>query len=128
MRVLLDTHVLLWAMTAPERLGPGGTSISSAEVRLISAVSSWELAIKQGLGKVSVGADIGSFVRRCLQDLAASPLDITLQHAAGVERLPRVHRDPFDRLLVSQAQAEGVVLLTADHALEAYGEAVQLIS
>ena len=127
MRVLLDTHALVWAATTPERLGSSATLLADADVRLVSAVSIWELAIKQRLGKLSLGSDVRTWMRRVTSELVLDHLPVTADHAAAVEHLPDVHRDPFDRLLVAQAVAEGAVLLTSDHRLRAYGDAVRLV-
>jgi PIN domain nuclease of toxin-antitoxin system len=126
-KVLLDTHVAVWAATTPERLGPARESLADADQRLLSAVSIWELAIKQRLGKLSLGSDVGAWSRRVTRELVLDHLPVTADHAAAVEHLPDVHRDPFDRLLVAQAVAEGAVLLTADVRLTGYGDVVRLI-
>ncbi len=126
MRVLLDTHVLLWAASAPDRLGASQEDVTSAEQRLISAASTWELAIKASLGKLDLATNIRSWLSRAVRELHAQPLSITVDHAA-VEHLPPVHRDPFDRLLVAQAHLEGAVLLTADRVLLGYGDMVRLV-
>lgn len=107
MRVLLDTQVLIWAAYAPERLGRSVELLADQNMLLVSAVSSWELAIKQGLGKVELGMDVGRWMARVVRELSAIALDISIEHAGGVEHLPPVHRDPFDRLLVAQARHEG---------------------
>ena len=127
MRVLLDTHVLVWAATTPERLGSSADLLADADVRLVSAVSIWEVSIKQRLGKLSVRSDVRTWTRRVTTELVLEHLPVTADHAAAVEHLPDVHRDPFDRLLVAQAVTEGAVLLTADERLTAYGDAVRLI-
>ncbi len=127
MRVLLDTHVLVWAATTPERLGSDLAVIEDADRRIVSAVCVWELAIKQRLGKLSVGSEVRTWARRLTTELVLDHLPVTAEHAAGVEHLPDVHRDPFDRLLVAQAVAEGAVLLTADDRLTAYGDVVRLV-
>lgn len=127
MRLLLDTHVVLWAASAPERLGDAAALVLEAEERWLSAASTWEMAIKQGLGKLSLGMSAGAWTARAVTELALRPLPVTSAHAAGVEGLPSHHRDPFDRLLVAQAAAEGLVLLTADRALEPYGDVVRLL-
>ena len=127
MRVLLDTHVLVWAATTPERLGADLAVVGDADRRIVSAVCVWELAIKQRLGKLSLGSDVRTWVRRVTSELVLDHLPVTADHAAAVEHLPDVHRDPFDRLLVAQAVAEGAVLLTSDHRLTAYGDAVRLV-
>lgn len=127
MRVLLDTHVLVWAATTPERLGSDLAVIETADRRILSAVCVWELAIEQRLGKLSVGSDVRTWTRRVTTELVLEHLPVTADHAAAVEHLPAVHRDLFDRLLVAQAVAEGAVLLTADHRLVEYGDAVRLV-
>jgi PIN domain nuclease of toxin-antitoxin system len=126
-KVLLDTHVLVWAATTPERLGDATGLIGGADNRLLSAVSVWEVAIKQRLGKLSVGSDVRTWTRRVARELELDHLPVTAGHAAAVEHLPDVHRDPFDRLLVAQAVAEGALLLTADERLTGYGDVVRLV-
>jgi PIN domain nuclease of toxin-antitoxin system len=126
-KVLLDTHVLVWAATTPERLGDATGLIGGADNRLLSAVSVWEVAIKQRLGKLSVGSDVHTWTRRVARELVLDHLPVTAEHAAAVEHLPDVHRDPFDRLLVAQAVAEGALLLTADERLTGYGDTVRLV-
>ena len=127
MKVLLDTHVVVWASHQSVRLGADRQLIADADQRLLSAVCVWELAIKQRLGKLSVGSDVRTWTRRATNELALDHLPVTAEHAAAVEHLPDVHRDPFDRLLVAQAVAEGAVLLTADDRLAGYGDAVRVI-
>ncbi len=127
MKVLLDTHVLVWAATTPERLGDATGLIGGADNRLLSAVSVWEVAIKQRLGKLSVGSDVHTWTRRVARELVLDHLPVTAEHAAAVEHLPDLHRDPFDRLLVAQAVAEGALLLTADERLTGYGDTVRLV-
>jgi PIN domain nuclease of toxin-antitoxin system len=124
---LLDTHVLVWASTTPERLGAAQQLLADADRRIVSAVCVWELAVEQRLGKLSLGSDVRTWTRRATTELALDHLPVTADHAAAVEHLPDVHRDPFDRLLVAQARAEGAVLLTADRRLTAYGDAVRLV-
>jgi PIN domain nuclease of toxin-antitoxin system len=126
-RVLLETHVLVCATHQSTRLGSGRQLVADAEVRLVSAVSIWELAIKQHLRKVTLGSDVRTWSRRATAELALDHLPVTADHAAAVEHLPDVHRDPFDRLLVAQAVAEGAVLLTADERLTGYGDVVRLV-
>ena len=127
MKVLLDTHVLVWAAATPERLGGAAAVLGGADQRLLSAVCVWELAIKQGLGKLSLGTDVRTWTRRVTRELVLDHLPVTAEHAAAVEQLPDVHRDPFDRLLVAQAVAEGAVLVTADRRPLGYGDAVRLV-
>ena len=127
MKVLLDTHVLVWLGHRSSRLGADRQLVEEADRRLVSAVCVWELAIKQRLGKLSVGSDVRTWTRRVTTELVLEHLPVTADHAAAVEHLPAVHRDLFDRLLVAQAVAEGAVLLTADHRLVEYGDAVRLV-
>ena len=127
MKVLLDTHVLVWATHQSVRLGAARQLVLDADQRLLSAVCVWELAIKQRLGKLAVGSDVRTWARRVTTELVLDHLPVTTEHAAAVEHLPDVHRDPFDRLLVAQAVAEGAVLLTADDRLTGYGDVVRLV-
>lgn len=126
-KILLDTHVLVWTTHRSVRLGAAKQLIADADQRLVSAASIWELAIKQRLGKLSLGSDVHTWSRRVVRELALDHLPVTAEHAAAVEHLPDVHRDPFDRLLVAQAVASGAVLLTADERLLEYGDAVRLV-
>jgi PIN domain nuclease of toxin-antitoxin system len=128
MRVLLDTQVVLWAGIAPSRLGDGQRLMDEAEERLISSATTWEVVIKSALGKIRFDMPIGHWIQRSLSELAAQSLPITNDHAAAVAGLEPIHRDPFDRMLIAQALQESALLLTADRALEAYGEAVHVIS
>ena len=121
MRVLLDTHLLLWALAEPAKLpGTARRLLSEAEV-YVSAASIWEISIKTGLGKLT--ADPAE-VLAALEPAGFLSLPVTGQHAARVATLPPVHRDPFDRLLVAQALTEPMRLLTGDPVLARYGENV----
>ncbi len=126
MRILLDTHIVLWAAIEPERLGRWAEFLADHD-RFISAATVWELAIKQGLGQVDLGMPVGTWAKRASDELALEVVNITADHSAAVEHLPPIHRDPFDRLLVAQAQCDGATLLTADQALVGYGRSVQWI-
>jgi PIN domain nuclease of toxin-antitoxin system len=106
-RVLLDTHVVVWATHRSARLGAAGQLVLDADQRLLSAACVWELAIEQGSGRISLGSDVRAWMRRVTTELVPEHLPVTTEHAAAVEHLPDVHRDPFDRLLVAQAVAEG---------------------
>ena len=118
MRLLLDTHVLVWAAT-------GDPKLSSAAVRLIdddantlyfSAASIWELTIK-GAERTGI---IPRVLRKALLDAGYLELPITAEHGLAVEALPNHHRDPFDRIMVAQALSEGFILVTHDSTLQAY--------
>jgi PIN domain nuclease of toxin-antitoxin system len=119
--LLLDTHVLLWAASAPEKLsGATNTLLEDPDNCLyFSAVSIWEVAVKQGLGRTDFSAD-AAVLRRALLAHDYHELPVTGRHAALVTALPQLHRDPFDRMLVTQAMAEGLVLVTNDAMLAKY--------
>jgi PIN domain nuclease of toxin-antitoxin system len=120
-KLLLDTHVLLWAAGEPERLSPAThTLIEAVEHELVfSAASVWEIAIKRSLGRADFVVD-PRLLRRGLLDNGYTELPITSEHALAVDALPPIHRDPFDRILVAQATVEGMVLVTADPAVLRY--------
>ncbi len=125
MRLLLDTHLLLWA--AASAVVEGALSAQAAALideetneLLFSPASVWEIAIKSGLGRADFAAEPHA-LRRGLIDNGYTEVPITSEHAAAVRLLPPIHKDPFDRLLIAQATIEGVVLLTADAKVAAYG-------
>jgi len=121
MRWLLDTHVLLWALGQPDRL-PADVRAAledpETDVRF-SAASIWEIAIKSALGRPDFVHD-PEVVRAAAVASGFAELPVSGVHAAAVARLPPIHRDPFDRLLVAQAQVEPCVFVTHDHSLAAY--------
>ncbi|MCY4036600.1 MAG: type II toxin-antitoxin system VapC family toxin [bacterium] len=116
--LLLDTHVLLWANEAPERLSPEAiTALENPANRLLaSAISAAEIEIKRRLGKLSMEHSCQTLVSR----LDAEWLDLTGAHAMGLRALPLLHSDPFDRLLIAQAVSHGCPLVTADQKILAY--------
>ena len=117
MRILLDTHVLLWAMDADPRLKPAmQTVIAEAETVFVSAVSIWEIAIKAALGKLVVKGDVETFALQA----GCQPLPVSWAHGRDVGRLPLHHHDPFDRLLIAQARCEGLILVTDDRLMKRY--------
>jgi PIN domain nuclease of toxin-antitoxin system len=117
MRLLLDTHVLLWSVGADPKLKPAlRDAIEAAEEVFVSAVSIWEIAIKSALGKLVVAGDIES---RAL-DAGCQPLPVTWAHGRDAGRLPLHHHDPFDRLLIAQARVEGLTLVSADRLFSHY--------
>jgi PIN domain nuclease of toxin-antitoxin system len=123
-RVLLDTHLLLWALSAPARLpAPARRLIQDADV-YVSAASIWEISIKAALGKLR--ADPNE-VLAALEPAGFLSLPIAGEHAARVASLPPVHRDPFDRLLIAQALVEPMRLISTDAALQGYGEIVTIV-
>jgi PIN domain nuclease of toxin-antitoxin system len=128
MRVLLDTHVLLWALGEPRRLDAEtrGTIESGDTEVLFSAASIWEIAIKSGLGRTGFVFDSAEIARAAI-DTGFSELAVRANAAALVGRLPLLHRDPFDRLLVAQAIVEPATLYTADQQLVGYSDLVKRI-
>jgi PIN domain nuclease of toxin-antitoxin system len=127
-KLLLDTHLLLWAAGEPTGL-PKRARVQIEDVSnalLFSAASLWEIAIKRGLGRADFQVDVRR-LRRGLLDNGYIEVPVSSLHAITVDALPMLHKDPFDRILIAQATAEGVVLLTSDQALAPYGEPVQLV-
>ena len=128
MRLLLDTHLLLWAAVIPERLpADARTLIEDAEHELhFSAASLWEVAVKFGLARDDFTVD-PRLLRRALLENGYTEMAVTGAHAVAVDLLPPIHGDPFDRLLVAQAQIEAITLLTADEIVGRYPGPIQLI-
>jgi PIN domain nuclease of toxin-antitoxin system len=128
MRFLLDTHLLLWAVTSPARVSPAARGLieDPANDLMFSAVAIWEIAIKRGLNKPNFDAD-ARVVHRHLLDRGYEELPVTAQHGAGVQNLPPLHRDPFDRILLAQAISEGLILLTADRLVLQYGQPARAV-
>ena len=128
MNLLLDTHVLLWAAGEPDRLPADARSLieDPASELVYSAVSLWEVAIKKGLGREDFRVD-PRVLRRGLLEHNYTELVVTGAHAVAVDALPPIHKDPFDRLLVAQAQIEGMTLLTVDEVVGRYPGPVQLL-
>ncbi len=123
MRVLLDTHALLWAGMAPERLSAKTRLLLesfSTEV-LVSAASAWEIATKVRIGKLAQAAAFSAEMPRRIEMLGFQALAVTLEHALRAGRLPGTHRDPFDRMLIAQAQAEDLPLVSNERLFDAYG-------
>lgn len=122
MKILLDTQCWLWMLAEPERLSARARRLvqRAEHDTYLSAASAWEIAIKWGLGKLTLPADPVEFVGSRLEQSGVIPLPIRHTHALEVARLAPHHHDPFDRLLVAQAQVEGMTLLTADRQLEPY--------
>jgi len=121
MKLLLDTHLLLWAAGQPDRLpATAGSLIDNPENELLfSAASLWEVVIKRGLGRDDFQVD-ARLLRRGLLDNGYSELPIASDHVVAIESLPPIHKDPFDRILVAQATVEGITLLTTDSLVAQY--------
>lgn len=121
-RVLLDSHAFLWALDGGERLGPAARRLledERTEVWLSSATV-WELGIKLALGRLTLPVPLRELVQRAVREASVRVLAVAPDHGLRAAELPLHHRDPFDRLLVSQAITEGLVLLTRDPAMAAY--------
>ncbi len=119
MRLLLDTHVLLWVLADPDRLPPrvAEAVTDPAQEVYVSAVAMWEIGIKLARGRLD--ADLDQIVRS-VSDAGFQELPVTIAHTVGLRELPNHHGDPFDRLLVAQALHEGLVLVTADPVVRSY--------
>ena len=118
MRLLLDTNALIWTLAAPQRLSTRAADEigdSSNEI-LISVVSAWEIGLKRAKGKLNLRGDL----ERTLGEKGFQSLPLTLHHALAVESLPPEHHDPFDRMLVAQAQVEKLTLVTSDRTMRRY--------
>jgi PIN domain nuclease of toxin-antitoxin system len=128
MRVLLDTHVLIWALSKPENLPPHARTLLASRRNAVffSAVSIWECAIKFALRRPDFQTDPGRMIEGATR-VGFVELPVTSGAAARVAALPLHHRDPFDRLLIAQAIDEDAVLLTADATLAAYGSHVLML-
>lgn len=121
MKLLLDTHLLLWAAGSPERLSAAARELleDPQNELLFSAASLWEIVIKSGLGRSDFQVD-ARVLRRSLLDNGYLELAISSEHVVFIDNLPSLHKDPFDRILVAQATYEGIILLTADALLAQY--------
>lgn len=128
MTALLDTHLLLWAAGLSERLPPEVREFLNdpASEPAYSAASLWEVAIKRGLGRADFLVDPG-MLRRGLLENGYSELPVTGAHAVAVDLLPGIHRDPFDRMLVAQAQVEGITLWTMDEVVGQYPGPIRVV-
>lgn len=127
MKLLLDTHLLLWAAGEPDRLSKAARALIEASDNdlVFSAASLWEVAIKSSLGRSDFVVD-ARLLRRGLRDNGYAELPVTAEHAVAVTSLPPLHKDPFDRMLIAQATVEGIVLLTADEVVAQYPGPIRL--
>lgn len=121
MKLLLDTHAVLWWFAdSPALSAPAREAVASSADVWVSAASAWEIAIKRALGKLDAPDDFAS----ALEESGFRPLPIVVAHAMAAGALPRHHDDPFDRMLVAQAQIEGLTIVTSDRHIQRYGVAV----
>jgi PIN domain nuclease of toxin-antitoxin system len=123
MRLLLDTHAFLWMGDSPERLGAAAREalLDPSHRAALSLASVWEMAIKIGLGKLTLSTSLDALVAAGMTRARIELLPIELSHVLHVQDLPWHHRDPFDRLLVAQALAASIPIVSRDTALDAYG-------
>ena len=128
MKLLLDTHVLLWAAGQPERLPPAARALldDPRNEPIFSSASLWEIAIKSGLGRDDFQVN-ARLLRRGLLDNGYGELPISSEHAVAIDGLPPIHKDPFDRLLVAQSMVEGITLLTSDPLVAQYSAPVRKV-
>jgi PIN domain nuclease of toxin-antitoxin system len=120
-KLLLDTHVFLWLNATPERLGTTLVEIEDPRNHLVvSAVTSWEIAIKHARGRLPLPDPPERYVPDLIRRIGAEALAIEHAHALGVASLPPLHRDPFDRLLIAQARSTEATLVTADERIAGY--------
>lgn len=123
MITLVDTHVFLWWITDSPRLSEQARDIvGNSENRLFfSTASGWEIAIKAGLGKIIFKTDnLFNFIKEQLEINSFTPLPVQMNHALHVNKLPHLHRDPFDRMLIAQAQLENLPIVTGDRQIAKY--------
>ncbi len=122
MRLILDTHIWLWMVAEPERFSPESAALlqDGSNELLLSAASSFEIAIKFALGKLSLPAPPQEYVPAQIARTGVASLAIEHAHALAVAGLPPHHRDPFDRLLIAQAQMEGLTIVTVDRRIGVY--------
>jgi len=122
-RLLIDTHALLWWLSDDPSLSPAARHAMAANsnVLLVSAASAWEIATKVRLGKLSGAEELAADFPAILHQEGFTTLAITAEHAIRAGLLPGPHKDPFDRMLISQAQAENLPIVTNEHLFETYG-------
>ena len=128
MKLLLDTHLLLWAAGSPGQLSVDARHLLEDRDNelFFSVVSLWEVVIKQGLGRIDFQVD-AHLLRRALLDHDYQELAIRSEHVMSIASLPLIHKDPFDRLLVAQATSEGILLLTSDALVAQYPGPLQYV-
>ncbi len=126
MRLLLDTHVLLWSANEPERLSAAARSaITDGDNEIfVSAVSAWEIAVKQSIGKLELAEPAELWLPDVMRRTSFEAMPISLEAALAVRSLAPHHRDPFDRLLIAQAALDGLTIVTRDDVFALYGVAV----
>jgi len=121
-KLLLDTHVWIWLLTDPDRLsGPARTALAAPDNQLhLSSASTWEISVKAAAGRLEIDGSPESLLQEAIVASGVLPLPIEHSHALQTGRLPGHHRDPFDRMLVAQAQVERLTLVSADRQFADY--------
>lgn len=123
-RYLLDSHILIWLDVGDPRISPTLLdNLNRANQRFLSAATAWELGIKQAAGKLRLRTPVEAMLDR----FRLVELPVTIRHGDGAAKLPLLHRDPFDRILLAQAKEEGLILVTADVRLREYGVPMLMI-
>ncbi len=125
MTLLIDTHTFLWFNQGNPALSAPAKALleDPANEKLVSLAACWEIAIKAGIGKLNLGEPTATYIPSALARAKFDILSITLDHVVAVERLPRHHGDPFDRMIVAQALVQNIPVVSADAALDPYGVA-----
>lgn len=123
MTLLLDSHTFLWFCQDDPSLSASAKILieDAGNRKLVGVASCWEIAIKAGLGKLTLGEPSGTYIPNALSRTGFDLLAISFAHATPVESLPQHHKDPFDRLLICQARIEGIPIVSADNHFDAYG-------
>ena len=128
MRLLLDTHILLWSAGQPDKLSDEARSLllDTSNRLFFSAASIWEIVIKRGLGRDDFKVDPLRLLKQLVINGYAE-VAVSSDHALAVEVLPPLHKDPFDRILIAQARTEGMLLMTADCQVSLYGDGIMTV-
>ena len=123
MRFLLDTSIVLWSVAEEYKLNSRAAELLSSKAAelYLSSATVWEIAIKYALGTLQLHTEPKNLIPEVVRGMGMRKLDITLDHAIEAGRLPRHHRDPFDRMLIAQARVEKMMVLTADRVFQKYG-------
>jgi PIN domain nuclease of toxin-antitoxin system len=123
MRLLLDSHSLIWAVEDPSRLSPAAKKVlqDPANELVLSAATVREISIKVGVGKLTLSSSFRDWMNRAIADLGLTLLPVTVEYADAQAALPWHHRDPFDRLIIAQARIEAMPIVSSDAKFDAYG-------
>lgn len=128
MKLLLDTHILLWSAGQPEKLSAEATSLllDSSNSLYFSAASIWEIVIKRGLGRDDFKVNPVRLIKQLVIN-GYEEVSVSSDHTLAVDTLPVLHKDPFDRILIAQARTEGMLLMTADEQVSRYGDGIVMV-